>query len=457
MTKTTYFYAAAAAVSLLLPLTSFATDEETLRLLKQEIRQMRQNYESRISELETQLQRLESPEINGKSATTNSTHFATTSDTRRRVRDNGFNPSIGLILNGQASSFSSDSSEIAGFAVGEEAERGAEGFAIDHTELNFSANVDDKFYGSVTTAIAEHEGATEVELEEAYVQTLSGAGLPEGLDLKFGRALWTFGYLNEHHAHADDFSDRPLPYRVFLDGAFNDDGVQITYLLPTDTYAEVGAGAFRGNDFPFGESNDSGLSAYSLYGRIGGDISHNQAWRAGVYHLAGAADGNRTTNEDTLNYTGDTNLTALDLRYTYAPTANPRQQELLFQTEYFRRKEDGTYQDANNVADTTTVNDSSSGWYAQAVYKWAAQWRVGARYSRLNPIDTPNNVNGNLAALDAQGFKPETYSLMLDWTNSEFSRIRLQFNKEELSANQDDRQFIIQYIMSLGAHGAHKF
>ena len=42
-----------------------------------------------------------------------------------------------------------------------------------------------------------------------------------GLNIKAGRAFWTLGYLNEHHAHADDFADRPLPYRAYLNKAFN--------------------------------------------------------------------------------------------------------------------------------------------------------------------------------------------------------------------------------------------
>jgi hypothetical protein len=46
---------------------------------------------------------------------------------------------------------------------------------------------------------------------------------------------------------------------------------------------------------------------------------------------------------------------------------------------------------------------------------------------------------------------------MADWTNSEFSRIRLQYGYEESSAGQADNQAILQYIMSIGAHPAHAF
>jgi hypothetical protein len=45
---------------------------------------------------------------------------------------------------------------------------------------------------------------------------------------------------------------------------------------------------------------------------------------------------------------------------------------------------------------------------------------------------------------------------MFDYSNSEFSRIRLQFNRDE-SGLKNDNQFTLQYIMSMGAHGAHAF
>lgn len=46
---------------------------------------------------------------------------------------------------------------------------------------------------------------------------------------------------------------------------------------------------------------------------------------------------------------------------------------------------------------------------------------------------------------------------MLDWSGSEFSRLRLQYNRDESRANATDNQWYLQYIMSLGAHGAHGY
>ena len=97
--------------------------------------------------------------------------------------DNAFNPAIGVTLDGRASRFSrNESAGIPGFSLGHEGERGAEGLSLGHTEATLSSNIDDKFYGNLTLGLGVHPGEpVELELEEAWVQTLPGAGLPDGL------------------------------------------------------------------------------------------------------------------------------------------------------------------------------------------------------------------------------------------------------------------------------------
>jgi hypothetical protein len=46
---------------------------------------------------------------------------------------------------------------------------------------------------------------------------------------------------------------------------------------------------------------------------------------------------------------------------------------------------------------------------------------------------------------------------MVDYRWSEFSRLRLQFARDRSMLGVTDNQVTLQYIMSLGAHGAHKF
>lgn len=422
-----------------------ATNSDILEI-RAEIKAMKKAYEDRIKTLETKLETLEK-----KKKTTAKT--TSPSSGGRSIKDNSFNPSIGVILNGRASTFSRSTSEIAGFGPGEEGERGKEGLAIDESELNFSANVDDKFYGSVTAALVREDGSDKVELEEAYIQTLPDLGLPDGARLKAGRAFWTFGYLNEHHSHSDDFADRPLPNRVYLNQSFNDDGVEVSYVLPTDFYSEIGGGVFRGDDFPAGGSS-SGLGAWSAFARVGGDVGDNQSWRLGGYVLHSDVN-SRSTNEDMLTFIGKSNLYAMDIRYTWAPTGNPRQQELITQAEIFYRDEDGTYNDADAGTGPVFFNEDSFGWYAQAVYKFAPAWRIGGRYSQLYAPSTPTGLDGS--AVDAQGHNPYNIAFMGDWTNSEFGRVRLQYNREKLARGSADNQFLLQYVMSIGAHGAHAF
>lgn len=432
---------------------ALAAYDHDLEALKTEIQQMKQAYEGRISELENRLKKLAATKE--KEAATEVAQAAPSAFAGRKIYGNEFNPSIGVILNGKYSGFSSDTSEIAGFGVGEEGERGREGLTLDESELNFAANIDDKFYGSLTVAVVREEGEDKVELEEAYVQTLAGFGLPQGLSAKAGRAFWTFGYLNEHHTHADDFADRPLPYRAFLNKAFNDDGLEVSYVLPTNLYTEIGGGVFRGDDFPLGGATGDGVGAWSAFARVGGDIGENTSWRLGAYLLSGKADGGRSSHEDAVTFLGDSALSAADLRFTWAPTGNAREREVIVQGEYFRRNEDGSYEDTDAGTGAVAFDDNASGWYAQTVYKFLPQWRLGARYSRLESPEVPAGLAGS--ALDSEGHDPEATAVMLDWTNSEFSRVRLQYNHEELSGGRNDDQIMLQYLMSLGAHGAHKY
>ena len=419
---------------------------QNIDAIRAEINALKNSYESRIKNLENKLSAMKSqPKQKGAAAKTAATSV-------RSVKNNSFNPSIGIVLNGKLSDYSKSTSEIAGFGVAHEGERGREGLAIGETELNFSANADNRFYGSMTAAIVREDGADKIELEEAYVETLPGLGLPTGMRIKAGRAFWSLGYLNEIHAHSDDFSDRPLPYRAYLNKGYNDDGVQMSLVLPTDRYLEVGTGLFRGEDFPFG-STSSGRSAHSGFIRTGGDIGNNTSWRLGASTLIGTTDG-RNSNEDTVTFVGDSALYSIDARVIMRPTGNANR-ELILQGEYFRRDEDGHYSDTENSASNVNFNDTTTGYYAQAVLKTSPAVRVGARYSKLGAADVPSGLVGT--ALDSSGHDPVAYSFMTDWTSSEYGRIRLQYNREEFSQNDSDNQFVLQYIVSLGAHGAHPF
>ena len=139
--------------------------------------------------------------------------------------------------------------------------------------------------------------------------------------------------------------------------------------------------------------------------------------------------------------------------WKWAPEGNARNQSLVLQLERFRREEDGDF--TPNGGSVLAYTGSQSGYYLQTVYQFQPRWRAGLRLDRLEA----STVNAALAGtvLDAQGHRPERRSAMVDFSNSEFSRLRLQFNRDNSRAGTTDRQWFIQYITSLGAHGAHSF
>ena len=420
--------------------------------LRAELRALKSSYEVRVRELES---RLASIEKQPASTSVDEQRPAAAPDSRgRKSYSNSFNPSIGLILNGRYATFSESDSEISGFAIGEEGERSREGFSVDESELTFAADIDNQFRGGATVALVREDGEDIVELEEAFFQNQAGSYLPQGLVLKAGRAFWTFGYLNEHHPHADDFADRPLPYRAFVNGSFNDDGVQLSYVLPTSLYSEVGGGVFRGDDFPLGGAEGSAFKAWSGFARIGGDLGETQDWRLGFAVLGGDAE-SRSTDEDEVIFDGDSMLYNTEFRYTWAPTGNSHERELILQAEYLWRSDDGSYTLGAASEDQLNYDELSRGFYTQAVFKFRPQWRVGVRYSQMFAPAVSADFEGSI--LDSAGHDPRAYAVMVDWTNSEFSRFRLQLNREELSEGVDDNQLVLQYIMSLGAHAAHSY
>ncbi|MBV1914066.1 MAG: porin [Pseudomonadales bacterium] len=376
-----------------------------------------------------------------------------------------FNPAISLILDGRYASFDNDPEEyeLPGFALGGEAGLGEKGFSVGHTELMMSANVDDKFFGRMTVAIAEHEGSTEVELEEAFIQTL---GLGHGLTIKAGRFLSEIGYLNTQHAHSWDFADAPLIYRGLFGNQLIDDGVQLTYVVPVDLFLQVGAEASSGSRFPAGGTSD-GVGAWTVFADVGGDLGIEHSWQLGLSHwqaddVEGRASGGHAHgggDVETPSFDGDSKINALDLVYKWAPNGNPKNTNFKLQFEYFSRQENGgiTMLNSGPPLETSSYDGDQNGWYLQATYRFKPQWQTGLRYDRLSSNNTGSDSDVLAeAGLDDEGHTPERISVMVEWVPSEFSRIRLQYNRDD-SYEETDNQLFLQYTMSLGSHGAHSF
>ncbi|PCJ36199.1 MAG: hypothetical protein COA75_08160 [Cellvibrionales bacterium] len=378
---------------------------------------------------------------------------------------NSFNPAISLVLDGRFASFDNDPEdyELPGFSLGNEAGLREKGLSIGHSELTMSANIDDKFFGKMTLAFDEHDGETETELEEAFIQTL---GLGNGFTLKAGRFFSEIGYLNQQHGHAWDFADAPLIYRGLFGDQLVDDGVQMTWLAPTDTFLQLGAELLGGSRFPAGGTT-SGVGAWTAFADIGGDIGIEHSWQLGLSHWRSDNIKDRKSGghshgggqAETPSFSGDSKISALDLVYKWAPNGNPNHRNFKFQFEYFDRQEDGSVAMLNSgpPLEMTSYDGDQKGWYAQATYKFKPQWQMGFRYDWLDSNNRGSDTDVLAeAGLDNEGLNPQRYSATLEWLPSEFSRLRLQYNRDE-SYEETDHQLLLQYTMSLGSHGAHQF
>lgn len=393
-------------------------------------------YEQRLHDLEKRIERIEHPDVAAPGTTS-----------RARVTSNAFNPAISLILDGRLTSFGRDPDTYAlpGFALAEETGPGEEGLSLAESELTMSANIDDKFYGFFTAALTPEN---EVEIEEAYFETLA---LGAGLTIRAGRFLSHIGYLNPIHAHAWDFADQPLVYRALFGNQYGDDGAQVRWVAPTALYLELGAELFRGEAFPASGAARDGKGTRAFFAHVGGDVGVSHAWRAGASFLKAEAEA-RETGEGDL-FSGESEIFGVDVVWKWAPNGNPRDRNLKLQAEYFMRDESGEFEP---FAQAAAGHDTKQrGWYTQAVYQFMPRWRAGLRYDRLKADAVDVALAGTV--LDPEGHEPRRTSAMVDFSNSEFSRLRLQYNRDESRADGRDNQWYLQYIMSLGAHGAHAF
>ena len=438
------YRAGACALALLLHPNAFAASDVELAAIRDEIRNLRATYEARIQALEQRLKAAEAnvaPDPASKllapgaaiAAATRGPISAAAPVPARAVASapsassaSAFNPSISAILNGTYAHLSRDPAAFAlpGFAPEGEVGPGRRGFALGESELVFSASVDPYFDATLIMAVTPEDS---VAVEEAYGRWLSA---PLGLAPKFGRFRSGIGYLNEQHPHAWDFVDAPLPYQAFLGNSFTNDGVQLKWVAPIDTFLELGAEAGNGDAYPGAQRTRNGAGAGAVFAHAGGDVGASHSWRAGVSHLRTRSSLQGEGDEATGALAS--RLTIADFVWKYAPQGNARDSSLKIQGEYF----------------TGRIREAArqSGWYLQGVYKFLPEWRVGARYDRLDA-----------GGVGEVAHAPRKASLMLDYNPSEFSRVRLQFSRSELVAGVTDNQWFVQYVLSLGAHGAHRY
>jgi hypothetical protein len=431
-----------------------AASDADLAAIRGQIDEMKKSYEQRIASLEQRLVQAEASAKPVAAAPVNAAPVAEVSTAGKSA--SGFNPEVSLILQGAYRDMKNvPNRQISGFVSVPVSEAPKRGFSVDGTELVLGASIDPYWRGR---AIISLHGS-EVEVEEAWFQSLA---IGHGIGLKGGRIRSGIGYLNEQHPHAWDFADAPLMYQAMFGshGGYAQDGLQLKWLAPTPVFLEFGAEFGRGANFPGTDKDKNGTGSGALFAHIGGDLGVANNWRAGVSYLSTSATDREAkindingTQADT-KFSGDSATWLADFVWKWSPNGNPKYQNFKFQTEYFSREEKGSLKDEGTSV-TSSYRTRQNGWYAQGVYQFTSNWRAGLRYDQLD--SGTRDFGDNSSNLVAQSYRPKRASAMVDYSWSEFSRMRLQFAQDKSMAGITDNQLTLQYIMSLGAHGAHKF
>ncbi|MGA8752738.1 hypothetical protein [Candidatus Deferrimicrobium sp.] len=322
------------------------------------------------------------------------------------------------------------------------------GFNLESAELFIFAPVDPYLNLYANLPVTE-DG---VELEEAYFVTSS---LPAGLQIKGGKFKSGFGRINAQHPHAWDFVDAPLNYRAFMgpEGMGGEKGVQLTWIPDLPVYLQLGVEGLQGeNDHLFGAGAKDGPHAFTVFAKTSMEIGESGTILFGPSYAWGKA--NLPTVADDATFTGDTDLFGFEMVYKWKPS---RDRGFTLQSEYLYRKQTGDLRTGDPADPASTVDPltrEQDGIYAQGLYQ-IGRWRIGARYDVLDLFKKDVLLSGLQQDL---GKQPWRATGALEFNPSEFTRVRLQYTRDESSRDgKANNEMYLQMLLGIGAHAAHSF
>ena len=337
-----------------------------------------------------------------------------------------------------------------------------DGFNLRHLELQLSGEVDPYFKAWATGAFSEHSA----ELEEAVIQTIC---LPAGFQVQAGKFFSNFGRINAQHSHEWDFVDQPLIYQLTLGAhGLNEKGAQLSWLAPVPFHLLLGGEALLGeNELVFHHLDDEqvprkdGPRLWVGWLKCAPNLPDPHGLQLGVSVAQGvhqeAHDGNSDgTNDHWLD--GDSTFYNADLVYKYDSPQPYGQGDFTLQGEYMYRSKDLSVaqHDLMPAFVGGSRTDHQDGYYLQGLYGFLPRWRVGVRWEQVGLTNESAYPDGSAAKFGAS----HRVGAMLDFTPTEFSRLRLQVNHGDYEAEDGSEevwQLFLQWMISLGTHGAHSF
>ena len=337
------------------------------------------------------------------------------------------------------------------------------GFNARNAEIALDGAVDPYFQGFANIVLKlDNNNETEIELEEAFLQTTS---LPYGLQVKGGQFFDPFGRMNATHPHTWEFADSPLVNgRLLGPDGLRGVGAQISWTLPTPWYSQLlfavqnGRG---GTAYSFRNSGEEGLffnrmtidrDASALHDMLyvpRFEASFNPSDTQTVLLGASSAFGMNDTGTD-----NHTQIYGADFLYKWKSThAEGGFPFVKWQTEAMYRR----FEAGRGLEGLFPVEETFRDWglYSQVVWGFKKGWVAGIRGDYVH-------MQESAFTDDYTRQSRSRISANVTWYPTEFSKIRLQYNHDFLEENdffasRDVDSVFLQFEFILGAHGAHKF
>jgi len=331
-------------------------------------------------------------------------------------------------------------------------------------------------YAKATADIAYEDG--EFNVEELYASIVRG--LPLDVQIKAGKYLVGFGKLNEIHAHAWAFTNRPLFHQIYFGKeGFNDIGFNFSFILPTESfYSSLDLGIFKGDAISKSEVSDPENSDLVndwrgtnpiFVGKLGtfftlSDFTNIEVGLNASYGVHAKSDNFEKSNTflgQSVNNTLKYFYGGFDFKYKYRPD---QYTSLTIQGGGLWNHRDALRDYSNFGALISLLNQKSIdtfGGYIYLDYVFKKQFSVGLKYDYTNGIigDDPsfftlsNDDQNHTQGIEGWiGFYPVEHTLVF-----RLNVQHLTFSFASAQIKEPETTITLQMIFSLGPHKAHPF
>jgi hypothetical protein len=435
--------ALAAGTFILAP--TFASAQDSPQVLRQEIDQLRkdfdalkQQYGDRLTALESKLAAAEGAPAEVPAAAQAAPTAQQSAQPAAQVppgAEGAGGPAGALPVYGGGAAgskvFNPDIAVIGDFlgAAGRNLERPSPAMEMHESEASFQAIVDPYARADFFMSFGE----SGVELEEGYLTLTT---LPGGLLTKVGKMRGAFGKVNTLHNHVLPWADRPLVTQNLVGGedGVSDAGISVARLIPNPWFfLEATGQVFRGDsgpeDQPLFQSNKPGNLSYVGHLRGYHDITESTNIDLGLSYARGYNGAGLAA--DITDFT--TQLVGVDATLRWRPLQRSIYHSFVGRGEWIRSRRD-----------QLTGRETADGFYMSGDYQFARRWYAGARVDRSGRA-----TDGSLE--DTGG------SFLVTFWPSEFSQMRGQYRRTNYAQGPTANEFLFQFQFSIGAHGAHPF